>query len=112
MLKRKSRKPNIYWDLIDGDDFFRTSTLPLIYIDVFMCKHERYNNRRSGDTREGHFGNIFNYSFWEFSIRLGSKFFNKYILDISLISNQKEMLKYMHQEWSGPKTFIKGTLLK
>lgn len=112
MLKRKSKKPNIYWHIIDSDDFLRTSTLPLVYIDIFGYRHERYNNRRREDKLRENFGNTFNYSFYEFSIRLGSSLFGKNILEINLISNQQEMLKYMHQEWSGPKTFIKGVLLK
>lgn len=111
-MKIKSKKPNIFWHFIDSDDFLRTSTLPLIYVDFFISKHERHNNRRKDDTRELHFGNLFSYSFKEFTIRLGSSLFGKSILDVSVISNQHEYLKYLHQEWDGAKTFIKGAILK
>lgn len=109
LLKRKSTKPNIFWHFIDSDDFLRTSTLPLIYIDIFYSKHKRYNTRRSSDITQF---NVFNYCFKEFTIRLGSSLFGKKILDVSIVNNQHEYLKYLHQEWYGPKSFIKGALLR
>lgn len=98
-MKIKSKKPNIFWNTFN----LETWACPILFFDFGRSKHSRHSVSKV---------NKFNYDKDEFWIRLGSCLISENILEIVFTPNQKEYIKFCHQEWEGIKTIHKGALFK
>lgn len=95
-IKRDIKLPNIVWHRFNLQSWH----VPNLWIDFGTVRHKRKSSPN------------FNYDVREFYIQLGSAFISKDIIGISLFTNQSQMLKYLHQEWSLTKELIQGMLIK
>jgi hypothetical protein len=100
MLKRKTTKPNVFWYKFDLEGYW----VPRLFVDFGFTDFDRdspmYPKGR------------FHYKFKSIWIRLGCGFIADKVLHLEIVSNQKQFLKYMHQEWFMTKELLQGALFR